>query len=267
MRFFGFVVSAQGISMEEERFETVNVWPESKSKRDIQVFLRFANFYRRFIQGYSKIAAPRTLMLKSTPIARGGAPPKADDDSTFLTPKAKLAFLWLRQAFTKAAILHHFNPDRNIRIETNASGYAIGAILSQLAPETSQWYSVALFLRKMIPAETKYKTHDQELLAIVKALKTWHHYLESCRYEVFVLTDHNNLRRFMDIKSLSSRQVRLAQKLSWYYFWIEYQQGKANAAADALSQFPQRSQSKEEELWVENTQFFIGYSPHWLTLA
>ena len=69
-----------------------------------------------------------------------------------------------------------------------------------------------------------------------------------------MLTDHNNLRRFMDTKSLSSRQVRWAQELSRYHFRIDYRQGKANAAADALSRFPQRSQSEEEELRAENTQ-------------
>ena len=63
----------------------------------------------------------------------------------------------------------------------------------------------------------------------------------------------------MDTKSLSSRQVRWAQELSRYHFRIDYRQGKANAAADALSRFPQRSQSEEEELRVENTQIL-----HWL---
>ena len=101
---------------------------------------------------------------------------------------------------------------------------------------------------------TYFYTHDQELLAIVEAFKTWHHYLEGCKFEVLVLTDHNNLRRFMDTKSLSSRQVRWAQELSRYHFRIDYRQGKANAAADALSRFPQRNSSEEEKLRAENTQ-------------
>ena len=104
----------------------------------------------------------------------------------------------------------------------------------------------------MIPTETRYETHNSELLAIVKAFKTWRHYLKGCKHEVLVLTDHNNLRHFMDTKSLSSRQVRWAQKLSRYHFRIDYCQGKTNATADALSRFPQRSQDKEEELRAEN---------------
>ena len=155
--------------------------------------------------------------------------------SDFLTPGAKLAFTELRQAFLKAPILHHFDPERHIRIETDASGYAIGGVLSQLTSDDSgRWHPVAFFSRKMIPAETRYEMHDGELLAIVEAFKTWRHYLEGSQYEVLVLTNHNNLRRFMDTKSLSSRQVCWAQKLTCYHFRIDYCQGKANGAANAL---------------------------------
>ena len=74
----------------------------------------------------------------------------------------------------------------------------------------------------MIPSETRYETHNVKLLAIVEAFKNWYHYLEGCQYEVFVLTNHNNLRRFMNTKSLSSHQIRWAQELSRYYFRINY---------------------------------------------
>ena len=138
-------------------------------------------------------------------------------------------------------------------------------MLSQLASGTSpdgivtttdlgQWHPVAFFSRKMIPAEIQYETHNGELLAIVKVFKTWHYYLEGCKHEVLVLTDYNNLRCFIDMKSLSSRQVRWAQELSQYHFRIDYRQGKANAAADALSRFPQRSQDEEKELQAENSR-------------
>ena len=70
--------------------------------------------------------------------------------------------------------------------------------------DLSNWYSVAFFFRKMIPMKIQYKTHNGKLLAIIEAFKTWHHYLKSCKYKVLVLTDHNNLRHFMNTKSLSS---------------------------------------------------------------
>ena len=317
VRFLGYVVSSKGIRMEDERIEAVKQWPEPQSVRDIQVFLGFANFYRRFIQGFSQIAAPLTSMLKTSGSTKPSTRPekgvvgvggdsrarrdaskldrseldggevdsgevdggevevdevgkkvqkttksknlskskKAVGPSDFLIPGAKLIFTKLRQAFLKAPILHHFDPERHIRIETDASGYTIGGVLSQLTSDDSgRWHPVAFFSRKMIPAETRYETHDGELLAIVEAFKTWRHYLEGSQHEVLVLTDHNNLRRFMDMKSLSSRQVRWAQELSRYHFQIDYCQGKANRAANALSQYPQRSAEEEETLQTEKVK-------------
>ena len=201
--------------MEEERINAVKKWPEPQSVRDIQVFIGFANFYRRFIKGFSRIAALLTAMLKTTGSSVASAsriddgevvgsrgPGRSDtsrksaksksrsksghlgnnnnlEECKFLTPNAREAFNRLRQAFIKAPILRHFNPDCHIRIETDASGYAIGGVLSQLTPNqvTSDgaivsnvdWHPVAYFSRKMIPAETRYKTHDGKLLAIVEA--------------------------------------------------------------------------------------------------
>ena len=329
VRFLGYVVSSKGISMEAKRIKVVKDWPEPKSVRDIQVFLGFANFYRRFIQGFSKIAAPLTSMLKTTnepaPSRNDGSrsassrnnnsrpafgrndgngevdgfggdsvehakksgnpkgqnlaksrksskskkskgekskkPPKSGNSPnfgvtetgpSFLTPKARIAFNRLRLAFTKAPIFWCFDPKCHIWIKTDALGYAIGGVLSQLASRTSpdgvvtktdldQWHPVAFFSRKMILAETWYKTHDKDFLAIVEVFKTWRHYLKGHKHEVFVFTDHNNLCRFMDTKNLSSKQVRWVQELSQYYFQINYCQGKANAAANALSRFSQRS--------------------------
>ena len=175
------------------------------------MFLGFTNFYRRFIQGFSRIAIPLTSMLKIAELRKGGDEVGSDsrarvggskmDDvevdggevevdkvgkkaqktsksqktvgSDFLIPRAKLAFIKLRQAFLIAPILHHFDSDCHIRIETDASGYTIGGVFSQLTLDNlGRWHPVAFFSRKMIPAETKYETHDGELLAIVEAFKT-----------------------------------------------------------------------------------------------
>ena len=246
--------------MEDERIEVVRNWPELKSIQDIQVFIGFANFYQKFIRGFSKIAAPLTSILQTT--GSSDSSRKDDDDEvvrggddrnlskskskkskntksgvqtclfamgkpTFLTPNIREAFNQLRQVFIKAPILRHFDQECYFRIEIEALGYAIGGVLSQLTSDhlifnQGQWHLVTYFLRKMFAAETRYKTHDGELLAIVEAFKTWRHYLEGCKHEVLVLTDHNNLCRFMDMKSLSSRQVRWAQELSWYHFRIDY---------------------------------------------
>ena len=93
--------------------------------------------------------------------------------SDFCTHGAKLAFTKLRQTFVKSSILYHFNSECHIQIETDASGYTIDRVFSQLnLDDLGWWYLVAFFLQKMILAETRYETHDSELLAIVEALKT-----------------------------------------------------------------------------------------------
>lgn len=131
--------------------------------------------------------------------------------TAFLTIKARLAFIQLRKVFTKAEILHHFNSKHHIRIQTNESGYSIRGVLSKLTfihmtftnlnPifskfEIGQWYWVAFFSRKITPAKSRNKTNNRKLLSIIKTFKTWRHYLEDCKHEIFVHTDHNNLRWF-----------------------------------------------------------------------
>ena len=287
--FLGYIVLAQRVRIEDEQIKAIKNWPEPTLVRDIG----FANFYRHFIQGFSRIAAPLTLMLmtirsseESAPKAFkagnnevvGGSDDRADetvvDSSTskneksrkstrvpniratgepnFLTLDAKEIFNHLKLAFIKAPILQHFDLKSHIRIETDASDYSIGGVLSQLNLDSNkplnesnlnksdfgQWHPVAYFSRKMISIETQYETHNAELLAIIEAFKTWRHYLEGCKYEILVLTDHNNLRQFMDTKNLSSRQIRWAQEPLRYYFRINYRQSKANRAANTLSRFP-----------------------------
>ena len=134
----------------------------------------------------------------------------ATGESTFLTPGTKEVVNQLRQAFSKAPILQHFDLEYHIWIEINALGYAIRGVLSQLISDhlisNQSWlHPVIYFLRKVIPAKRRYETHNGELLAIVEAFKIWRHYLKDCKYEVFVLTDHNNLRKFINTKSLSSK--------------------------------------------------------------
>ncbi len=110
--------------------------------------------------------------------------------------------------FIEVLILNHFDSERHIKIKIDASGYMIDGIFSQLISNNSgQWYLIVFFSRMMILVETWYKTHNGKLLAIVEAFKTWRHYLKGCKYEVLVLRDYNNFQRFIDTKSLSSKQI------------------------------------------------------------
>jgi transposase InsO family protein len=256
VNFLGYVVNPEGVGMERSRVDTIESWPEPTSVRDVQVFIGFANFYRRFIEGFSRIVTPLTDLTRKTERhkkgkgkqdprarqARSVSPPMergrgAKDVQPFaMTPEARSAFRRLKEVFTTSPLLRHFDPARKIRIEPDASGFAISAILTQLQDD-GQWHPVAYWSRKMQPAESHYQIYDAEMLAIVSAFKQWRHYLEGSRYPITVLSDHANLRFFMTTKELNGRQARWAERLSAFDFVIQHRPGAKNPA-DAPSRRP-----------------------------
>ena len=195
----------------------------------MQVFLGFANFYRRFIANYSKIAVLLIAMLNGSKNRKKAGP-------YIMTDEVWKAFKRLKNTFSSMPVLQHFDPSKPIRIETDASGFAIAGILSQPGdptpgrPSDAHWHLVAFWSRKMIPAECNYDTHDKELLAIVKTFKHWRHYLKGSRHPIEVLADHANLRYFMTTKELSGRQARWAERLAAFNFEIHYRKGSTNPA-------------------------------------
>ena len=228
VEFLGFVVGTQGISMEPSRIDTITDWQAPTTFKELQQFLGFANFYRRFIYSYSKVVKPMTDLLKGMPAGVKTGP------FTF-PPRALAAFKELKETFVTAPVLAHFDPSKRIRVEADASGFAVAAILSQqedVQPSSTKahWRPVAFFLRKMIDAETRYETHDGELLAIVAAFRQWRHYLEGSQHPIVVRTDHDGLKFFLTKKELNRRQARWAKKLAAFDFMIEYRAGKTNPA-------------------------------------
>lgn len=153
--------------------------------------------------------------------------------TSFLTFEAKKSFQKLKKAFCKEHILQYFDVSKPIRLETDASRKTIGGVLCQ-QNINKNWHPVAYYLRKMLPIKRNYETHNAELLVIVKGFKTWRHYFERAAHTILVLTDHNNLKMFMETICLSSRQIWWAQKLLQYNFKIDYRAGSKNLA-DTLS--------------------------------
>lgn len=118
-------------------------------------------------------------------------------------------------------MLQLFDPQKPCTVETDASGFALGAVLSQ--PDSDgKLRPVAFHGRKFISAETRYTTSDQELLAIVDAFKHWKHYLQGANHPIHVFTDHANLRNFTTTKELNGRQLRWSDELSHYNFTVSH---------------------------------------------
>lgn len=220
VEFLGYIISGEGLSMDPKKIQTVINWKAPKTVRDVQCFLGFANFYRIFIKNYSKIAAPLTRLTCK--------------DKLEWSTEADQAFQDLKKTFTSAPILIHPDFQKPFFLETDASDFALGAVLSQHG-EGGRLHSVAFHSRKFTAPEINYEIHDKELLAIVDSFQEWRHFLEGAQHPVTVYTDHKNLEYFMSARVLNRRQARWSISLSRFNFVITYRPGSQQIRSDALS--------------------------------
>jgi len=235
VEFLGYVIGRNGITMAKRKVEAVLDWKTPESLMEVQSFLGFANFYRRFIRNYSRVARPLTERTKKTEKWSGNK-------------EAEKAFQELKERFTMAPVLAHFNPKNPVIIETDTSDFAIGAVLSQWDSD-NKLHPVAFHSKKFQPLEINYEIHDKELLAIVDTFKHWRRYCEGATHQVQVFSDHQNLEYFTTSKVLNRRQTRWAQELAEIDFRIYYRPGTQNGKPDALSRC---SEYRPEKGGVEN---------------
>ena len=218
INFLGYIVTADGLEMEPEKVNAVKNWPPPANITELRAFLGFAAFYRRFIKGYSDICSPLTALL-------------GKDQPYEWTAAQNAAFNALKTAVTSGPTLQIPSHKHDFVLATDASSFAIGAVLSQ--DQGSGLRPVAFHSRKLNPAERNYPTHEKEMLAIIDALEYYRYYTEGRHITIY--TDHASLRFFEDQPKLAQRQIRWADKLRNFDYTIKYRPGKDNVAADALS--------------------------------
>ncbi|MBW0501605.1 hypothetical protein O181_041320 [Austropuccinia psidii MF-1] len=220
VEYLGYVVSSDGLKMDSSKFQQILNWPQPKNIKALQSFLGFANFYYFFIKNYSTKITSLTSLLKK--------------DSPFIfNEEAPSQFQILKEAFTTAPILSHFNPSLPTIVETDASYYALGAVLSQV--NDSEKHPISFYSHKRFPGELNYEIHDKELLGIVWALKCWRAFLLSLSNSFEVLTDHSPFQYFMSSKVLTCHQDHWAEFLSEFHFTITYFPGMLATLPDVMS--------------------------------
>ncbi|KAG8916674.1 hypothetical protein FRC01_002921 [Tulasnella sp. 417] len=223
IEYLGYIIGRQGIRMDKKKVDAILEWPDPKTVKEIQSFLGFANFYRRFIPNYSKICKPINELLGK--------------DKKFLWGQAqKEAFAELKTMFTTAPLLIWPDFDKPFTVETDCSDYARGAILSQIGQD-GKLHPIAYSSKSLTDAEKNYDIYDKELLAIFKAFKEWRHYLQGSAGQITVYTDHLNLETYATTKIPNGRQKRWSQYMEHFDYKIHYRPGKF-ARPDALSRRP-----------------------------
>src|SRR5258705_6824466 len=207
--------------MDPVKVAMIQNWPEPRNVRDVQSFLGFTNFYRRFIVDYSQMTLPLTnLCKKATPWNF-----REREMTTFRT---------LKNAFSTAPALCHWAPDLRMLVETDASDHTIAGILS-VTTKDNEIRPVAFFSCSLKGAEKNYNTHNKELLAIFKAFKNWRHFLEGSAKVIDMVTDHKNLEYFTSSKKLLHCQARWAKFLAQFNMKIQFRPGRLGSKPDALT--------------------------------
>ncbi|XP_037833528.1 uncharacterized protein LOC112450623 isoform X3 [Kryptolebias marmoratus] len=219
--FLGFNISPGKVSMDQSKVAAVINWPVPLDRRSLQRFLGFANFYRRFIKGFSQVAAPLHSLTSIK-------------ERFLWNPEAQAAFGRLKELFVKAPILLSPNPNEQFIVEVDASSTGVGAVLSQRGGD-KKVHPCAFFSKRLTPAEQNYDVGERELLAVKLALEEWRHWLEGAKEPFIIWTDHKNLEYLKTAKRLNSRQARWALFFSRFSFTLTYRPGERNAKADALS--------------------------------
>jgi len=229
--YLGHIISAEGVSADPEKVEAMLCWPLPKSVTELRGFLGLTGYYRRFVKNYGQIARPLTDQLKKSGFQWNEAATKA--------------FQALKEAVTNLPVLVLPDFNQEFTVETDASGVGIGAVLSQNRRPIA-------FLSQAFSSQGRIKSvYERELLAIVRAMTKWKHYLSS--KEFVIKTDQRSLRHLLEQKSVSTIQQRWASKLSGLKYRIEYKPGVDNKVADALSRKPPQERFAQFTLTAPQT--------------
>jgi hypothetical protein len=145
------------------------------------------------------------------------------------------SFMKLKELVTSAPVLILPNNNLPFRLEADGSGIAMGAVLSQQQVNDNAWHPVAFLSKALNPVERNYEIHDTEMLAIIRGLEEWRHYLKGARHPVEIWTDHKNLEYFQVTQKLNCRQARWSLYLSRFNFTLHHKPGRSMGKPNALS--------------------------------
>src|ERR1044072_9337457 len=214
VKFLGHVISKEGIAVDPAKVETVLAWEQPKTVTEIRSFVGLAGYYRRFIEGFSKIVGPLTQLTRK-------------DQPSAWTEKCEAGFQLIKEKLTTSPVLVLPQPGEPYEVYCDASLHGLGCVLMQHRK------AVAYASRQLKNHELNYPTHDLELESVVFALKIWRHLLYGSIFTIF--SDHKSLKYLFDQKELNMRQRRWMEYMKDYDFTLQYHPGKANVVADALS--------------------------------
>ena len=214
------MVSAEGILVDPQKIVAILDWKPPTNVTEVRSFLGLAGYYRKFVEGFSKIATPLIKLTRK-------------EEKFIWSEACQNSFGELKQRLTTAPVLTLPSRSEGFTVYCDASRQGLGCVLMQ------RDRVIAYASRQLKKHEVNYPTHDVELAVVVFALRIWRHYLYGVPCRIF--TDHKSLQYLFSQKDLNMRQRRWIELIKDYDCTIEYHLGKANVVADALSRKPSSS--------------------------
>lgn len=227
VHYLGHVLSSGGVQVDKAKVEAIKSFPVPKSQKQVRSFLGLTNFYRKYVNGYAKLALPLNALLQKPIEAEGGKKPKFQ-----WSPECEQAFNTLKDAMCSTPVLVYPNFNKEFFLATDASDLSIGFVLSQ-RDEQNKEHPIAYGGRALHGSEKNWSITEKEGLALVEAIRSFRPYLANSKFTVY--TDHIALKWLKSIKDATGRLGRWSLDLSTYNFEIIHRSGKANGNADALS--------------------------------
>ena len=221
VEYLGHIISEDGVATDKKKLEIVQNWPTPSNVSDVRSFLGFCSYYRRFVEGFAAIAKPLHKLTEKN---------KKYDWSH----ECNEAFLKLKMCLTTAPVLAHPDFTKPFILDTDASGTAIGAVLSQIQDDTEK--VIAYGSRSLTKSERKYCVTRKELLAVVHFSKYYKNYLYGKKFKI--RTDHSSLRWLLNFKNPEGQMARWLEVLFSYDMEIEHRPGVKHKNADFLSRLP-----------------------------
>lgn len=228
--YLGHVVSSEGVKTDPAKIEAVKSWPTPTNQTEVRSFLGLASYYRRFVLKFSDVVKPLTALTEK-------------DQPYIWTTDCEEAFKAMKELLTTAPILAYPRRDVDFILDTDASNFAIGAVLSQ--EQDGQERVLAYASKTLNRAEQNYCVTRRELLAVVVFLKHFRHYLYGQR--LTVRTDHGALRWLMQFKNLEGQLARWLEVITQYQLTLEHRAGQIHSNADGMSRRPCKQCGRLEE--------------------
>ncbi|GBO32286.1 Retrovirus-related Pol polyprotein from transposon 297 [Araneus ventricosus] len=225
--YVGHIISADGVKTDPEKTRAVVDWPPPETVHDLRSFLGLCTYYRRFVRNFSAIARPLHKLTEAR--------------SNFnWTEECEKSFNSLKQALISSPVLTYPRTDKGFILDADASNEGIGTVLSQKIG--NEECVIAYFSKSLDKPERNYCVTRKELLAIVKSIEHFHHYLYGQKF--LLRTDHASLRWLLNFREPEGQIARWIQRLQEYDFEIQHRKGTSHGNADALSRRPCKESCK-----------------------